>query len=229
MYAVFERTLLSDKGKALVREHTDNFNAQTVYKELCAYALESTKATLDSSTMLTYITSSRLRDGTWKSGTHAYLLHWQDQVRKYEAIIPSSDHFAPGQKRTMLENALQAFPDLRQVQIQPAHDQVCSGKPLTYEQYVSLLLSAAQIHDSSESELGDLKPSKSQGQRQVYSTDVNPTPATRQVYSHDIDTDLLYEDNPSDWEQYEQNVAWEVYNASATYDQGPRLSKDQWF
>jgi hypothetical protein len=31
MYAVFERTLLSDKGKALVREHTANFNAQHVY------------------------------------------------------------------------------------------------------------------------------------------------------------------------------------------------------
>lgn len=115
MYAVFERTLLSDKGKALVREHTGDFNAQAVYKELCTYALKSTKATLDSSTMLTYITSSRLGDGTWKSGTHAYLLHWQDQVRKYEAIIPTSDHFAPGQKRTMLENAVQAIPDLRQV------------------------------------------------------------------------------------------------------------------
>ncbi len=39
MYAVFERTLLSDKGKALVREHIDGFNAQHVYSELCAYAL----------------------------------------------------------------------------------------------------------------------------------------------------------------------------------------------
>jgi hypothetical protein len=168
MYAVFERTLLSDKGKALVREHTADFNAQAVYKEICAYALKSTKATLDSSTMLTYITSSRLGDSTWKSGTHAYLLHWQDQIRKYEAIIPPSDHFAPGQKGTMLENAVQAIPDLRQVQIQSAHDHVRSGKPLTYEQYVSLLLSAAQIHDS---ELGDTKTSKSRGQRQVYSYD----------------------------------------------------------
>jgi hypothetical protein len=97
MYAVFERTLLSDKGKALVREHIVDFDAQTVYKELCAYALKSIKATIGSSTMMTYITSSRLGDGTWKGGTHVYLLHWQDQVRKYEDIIPASDHFAPGQ------------------------------------------------------------------------------------------------------------------------------------
>jgi hypothetical protein len=83
MYAVFERTLLSDKGKALVREHTLDYDAQRVYTELCAYALQSTKATIDSSNLLTYITSSRLSDGTWKSGTHAYILHWNDQVRKY--------------------------------------------------------------------------------------------------------------------------------------------------
>ena len=34
MYAVFERTLLSDKGKALVRERVDDFDAQRLYKEL---------------------------------------------------------------------------------------------------------------------------------------------------------------------------------------------------
>ena len=59
MYAVFERTLLSDKGKALVREHTIDYDAQTVFKDLSAYALQSNKATLDSSSILTYITSSQ--------------------------------------------------------------------------------------------------------------------------------------------------------------------------
>jgi hypothetical protein len=217
-----------------------DFDAQAVYKELCTYALKSTKATINSSTMLTYITSSRLSDGTWKSGTHAYLLHWQDQVRKYEDIIPASDHFAPGQKRTMLENAVHSIADLRQVQIQAAHDKVRSGTAITYKQYVSLLLSAAQIHDS---ELGDTKPSKSRGQRQVYSHDMD-TPITpryayshntiatrsnRQSHMHDIDTGAGYHDELQDWEHHEKNVAWEIYNANATYDRGPRLSKDQWF
>jgi hypothetical protein len=27
----------------------------------------------------------------------------------------------------------------------------------------------------------------------------------------------------------EKHAAWEVYNVNATYDRGPRLSKDQWF
>jgi hypothetical protein len=139
MYAVFERTLLSNKGKALIREHTIDFNAQLIYSELCAYALQSTKAMIDSSNILTYITSSRLGDGTWKSDTHSYLLHWRDQVRKYEDLIPKSDHFSDGQKRTMLENAVHNISDLRQVQIQASHDKVHMGKAITYDQYVSLL------------------------------------------------------------------------------------------
>jgi hypothetical protein len=219
MYAVFERTLLSNKGKALVCEHTIDYDAQTVFKDLSAFALQSTKATLDSSSILTYITSSRLGDGTWKGGAHAYLLHWQDQVRKYEDLIPKEAHFVDQQKLTMLENAVSSIPDLRQVQIQAAHDEVCTGKSTTYDQYVSLLLSGAMIHDSS---LGNIQPGKSRSQRQVYHHDLHSAPSqdTRQIYSHDIDTDVNYGASSVTFDE------WEVYNTS--YDNGPHVSKEQW-
>jgi hypothetical protein len=103
----------------------------------------------------------------------------------------------------MLENAVSSIDDLRQVQIQAAHDKVRTRTAITYEQYVSLLMSGAMIHDS---RIGDTKPSKLRSQRQVY--------------SHDIDTDVSYSEQPDTFDE------WEVYNAS--YDRGPRLSKDQW-
>jgi hypothetical protein len=131
------------------------FDAQKVYTELCEYALKSTKATIDSSNILTYITSSRLGDGIWKSDTHSYLLHWRDHVRKYEDLIPKADHFSDGQKRTMLENVVHNIPDLRQVRIQASHDKVRTGKAITYDKYVSLLLAGAMIYDA---QLGDSKP-----------------------------------------------------------------------
>jgi hypothetical protein len=49
MYAVFEKTLLTDKGKALVRAHQKTYNAQLIYKELQEYARVSTKATMEAS------------------------------------------------------------------------------------------------------------------------------------------------------------------------------------
>ena len=92
MYAVFERNLLTDYGKLLVRQHADNFDAQAIYSALSIYALQSTKAALSSSNLLSYITSAHLGHNTWKGTTTAFILHWQEQVRRYEQLVPSSDH-----------------------------------------------------------------------------------------------------------------------------------------
>src|SRR5687767_90441 len=103
MYVVFEKTLLTDKGKALVRAHQKTYNAQLIYKELQDYALLSTKATMDASKLLSYITTLSLGDGKWKGSTHVYILHWQDQVCKYHNLHPS--HMMSNDiLRTLLEN-----------------------------------------------------------------------------------------------------------------------------
>ena len=63
MYAVFERTLLTDQGKAYVCEHQEDFDAQAVYDKISTYAQNSTRAALDSSRLLSYITSVCCGDG----------------------------------------------------------------------------------------------------------------------------------------------------------------------
>ena len=93
MYAVVEKTFLSDKGKALVRHCQQTFDAQSIYKELSAYAMQSTKAPMNASNLLSYITTTKLGDEKWKGTTHAFILHWQDQVRKYHDL--SSQHQLP--------------------------------------------------------------------------------------------------------------------------------------
>ena len=93
MYAVFSKTLLTDKGKSLVREHERDYNAQQVHKKLLDYAQKSTKASVESSQLLTYITSARLGTGSWKGSSHSFILHWQNQVRKYEQLVPTTDCF----------------------------------------------------------------------------------------------------------------------------------------
>ena len=56
MYAVFERVLQTDKGKALVRSNEVDANAQKIFSELCQDALRSTSASIDSSRILPYPT-----------------------------------------------------------------------------------------------------------------------------------------------------------------------------
>jgi hypothetical protein len=73
---------------------------------------------MDSTAIMSYITSVRLGDGKWRGSSNGFVLNWVNQIRKYEAIVPVDDHFSDGQKRSMLENAVFSIPDLRAIKTQ---------------------------------------------------------------------------------------------------------------
>jgi hypothetical protein len=93
MYSVFERTLRSDKGKAIVRSHEATYDAQKVYKELYDYCCKSTRAVFGSSTMQSYTSSVRVGDGSWSAsaqsdrqfGTASFAKLAQTQTRQVYA------------------------------------------------------------------------------------------------------------------------------------------------
>ena len=80
LYAVFARVLKTDKGKAIVRKYKSTFDAQSIYKDLQEYATNSTQAVIDSNTLLQYITTARIDDGSWIGTTEQFVLHWMKQV-----------------------------------------------------------------------------------------------------------------------------------------------------
>ena len=147
VYAVLESKVLTDRGKAIVREFETTFYAQKVYKRLTEHHLKSTKARIESSTILSYVTSVRLGNGEWNGTTEGFITHWTNQVRLYERQVPASDHFSDGQKRVMLENAVAPIAELRQVKNNADLEQTKTGKALTYDEYFNLLLSAATAYD----------------------------------------------------------------------------------
>jgi capsule polysaccharide modification protein KpsS len=65
MFAVFNKILLTDQGKKIVRAHEVDSNDQAIYERLRNYSLESTQSSLDASKLLTHITLSRIGDGHW--------------------------------------------------------------------------------------------------------------------------------------------------------------------
>lgn len=88
-----------------------------IYKELQQYVLQSTKANMDASSLLAYVTTSNLGDEKWRGTAHTYIFHWQDQVHKYHDFKPdqvlSNDIL-----RTLLENAVHPVSELRAVKAQ---------------------------------------------------------------------------------------------------------------
>lgn len=214
MFAVFERNLLTDQGKALVRDYADKYDAQSIYRDLSAYALHSTKAALDSSNMLSYITSVRLGDGSWRGSTHAFILHWQDQVRKYETLVDPGDHFSDGQKPTMLENTVHPVSELRVVKTQAAQHKTQTGRDLTYREYTQLLLSAAAQFDAQFTTKSSAAKSASK-RRTVYEHDVQEATEVDDDVFFDIDSDL------NTIHAYNSITRNKAFNY-------PRLTSDQW-
>ena len=218
MFTAFERNLLTDQGKAFVRDYANTYDAQSIYRDLCAYALQSTKASLDSSAILSYLTSVRIGDGSWRGTTHAFIFHWQDQVRKYETLVPISDHFSDGQKRTMLEGAIHPQTELHAVKTQANQHKTQSGVDLTYKQYSNLLLSAVSQFDA-QFTAKSYNTCAAAKRRSVYEHDIYQEP-------QDADGDTFY-DIDSDVETI-QAFNSVTNRPQGTYTPYPRLTSNQW-
>ena len=147
LFSVFERTLLTDKGKAIVRNHEDDFDAQAVFREICHHANRSTKASLNAARVLTYLTTTHIDDGTWRGTSSSYILHWLEQTCLYNKQVHITDQLNHSLQRTMLENAVHPLPDLWAVKAQADQHKVQTGKTLTFNQYSELLQSAANTYD----------------------------------------------------------------------------------
>ena len=64
---ILEQKVLTDCGKEFVRDHDNVYYAQKVYQKLIDHHLKSTKAMIDSSSILSYITSVRLGSGSGRA------------------------------------------------------------------------------------------------------------------------------------------------------------------
>ena len=102
---------------------------------------------MESSIILSYITSTKLGDGSWNGTTESFILNWKNQVCLYEKHVPPTDHFSDCQKWVMLPNAVHGIEELRQVKNTADHIETTSGTAMSYDGYVSLLLSASSADD----------------------------------------------------------------------------------
>ncbi len=176
LYATFERILQTDKGKSLVWTYKEDSEAQKIFKELCKDALRLTQSSIDSSWLLSYITSVRVSDGQWNGTTHGFILHWQEQVRLYESLVDTSAHFNNGQKMHMLQNVVHPLQDLWQVKNQANQLQTYHSHPMSYDVHCKLVLSAGSNYNAQYTPKGrSVQPGTRAIKQEVYTHDVQET------------------------------------------------------
>ena len=169
MYNVFDTTLKTDYGKKIVRKHFETADAQKVYVELKAHYTKSTKSQHVASDLLKYITSAKIGDGKWKGTAQGFIIHWQDQVRKYDKLVDDPvDQFSAPVKTTLLQNAVADMDCLRAVKDNEDQAIARGGAKLDYDNYAELVLSAATNHDIHLAPKNKMIPSN----RGVYHTDI---------------------------------------------------------
>jgi hypothetical protein len=81
-------------------------DGQTVWTNIVTEAERSTTARISSQSLTAYLTTSKIRDGSWRGTDTAYLNHWNEQMHKlveYSPTTPMTDDF----KLTLLKNAVQ--------------------------------------------------------------------------------------------------------------------------
>jgi hypothetical protein len=147
MYSVLERILQTDEGKVIVRSHDADRNAQVIYAEFLHVMTQSTEALMDSGELLSYLTTAKISDGSWRGTTKTFVLNWIDKLRMFHELTSVADRLSENTQRTLLQNAVIGLNALRQVQINSDLQQATRGTVLTFAQYRSLLLNAATGYD----------------------------------------------------------------------------------
>jgi hypothetical protein len=125
-------------------------DGQTVWTNIITEAEKSMTACISLQLLTAYLTTSKIRDGSWRGTDTVYLNHWNEQMRKlveYSPTMPMTDDF----KLTLLKNAVQDASHL--ASMESAYDvttRLGSGTPgaINYNGYMEVLLSAAQNHDA---------------------------------------------------------------------------------
>ena len=213
LYAVLESKVMTDMGRKFVREHERDGDAQKVYEKLLTHHTRSTKAVIDSSNILAYVTSAKLGEGEWKGSTTSFIINWMDKVRQWEKQCPAEDRFSEGHKRVMLQNAVERIPELRAIKIQSELQVHQTGSLLSYDKYCTLLMSAAQSYDESYK-------SKMRSKRTVYFHDLG--------YADDLDGGAMTQDDGFDIDSPVDMIQAYAHDTKRSFENRVRMPRERW-
>ena len=181
MYSVFNKCLLSDMGKTIVRKHLDHMNAQRVWEEFATHMTTSSKGKAEKRRLHSYVTTTVL-DKSWKGTTEQFILHFNEQFRQLDEASPPEESLPFTTRLTLLQAAVHNIPELRMVETMEEFISLSSSTPgptMGYDNYLTLLQNACIRYDS------NLKS--------------RPSPASRAAYQHELSHDQHDTPYPQDY------------------------------
>jgi hypothetical protein len=102
------------KGKAIIRSHKKDYDAQKAYAELKKYHLSSNTALFSANKITEYLMLARINDGLWQDSVENFIINWKNQFHLYERLVLTTSHYNDEQKVAMLEVAVHLLRELHQ-------------------------------------------------------------------------------------------------------------------
>lgn len=193
LFSVLESIIKTPTGKSILRDYQTSKNVRDFWKEFTAAMATNMSCELRVSSISSYVTSTRLADGTWKGKQEAYIGHMKEQFRQIAEMDPENK-FTDQQQIRLMSQAVQGVPNLEQVlntlkitnktNIDPTTGQ---PKKITFADYVAVLTQYAQTHDAA-----NIRTTNPRFRRSVNQHDIEFEYNEHQFEAevHDIDTDV---------------------------------------
>ena len=94
MFSVFDKHLLTDMGKTIVRKYVHTTDAQSVWKDFQDHMKSSSKDASEKRRLTQYVTNTTLGDN-YKGKTEQFVLYFNEQFRQPAEISGPAEHFPP--------------------------------------------------------------------------------------------------------------------------------------
>ena len=187
LYKVMQDTMLCPPAKAIVTKHITDKDTRRIWSEICAHFRNSMAGEMRSQVVSTYLTSTRFHNLNWRGTQSSFILHWKEQARQHHDM--SASPYTDAQLISFLNACVSGTTNLSQVYNLHMSSRKAAGNntALPFEDYCALLLAAAQVYDSSNT------------------NKKNPS-VRREVNTHEIvfddNTIGFYEEVPQELESY---------------------------
>ena len=150
MFSVFDKHLLTVKGKTTVRKYVDTTDAQSVWKDFQDHMKSSSKGASEKRRQTQYLSNTTL-DDNYKGVTEQFVLHFHEQYRQLKEISDQAEYFPPQIKLQLLKNAVRPIDDLRIVETLDKFQSITTGygrsSSLKYQTYYDFLINACIRYD----------------------------------------------------------------------------------
>ena len=190
LYDVLFKSVKYTAGKHIVKKHFKTYDAQKAYAELCAYHKNSVTADHEMQEIMTFLHTAKV--GKFRSCTK-FIMFWKSQLEAYNDMIEKEvDKYSELQAKKLLENAVMEVGALQNVQTtakisggQP------SQSPITFDEYYTLLHSAALIYDKSRSDRNSSRATA----RKISYHNIEDEMTTVMILEQSLSTSTMWEDD----------------------------------